>query len=60
MHRQRWLDFVQEERLDALWDQFPEPARNEAKKHYSRLMARMLIKRLEAKRAKEARDESSR
>lgn len=58
MHRQRWLEFVQQELLETLWDQFPEEARRQSTEHYARLLVRMLAKRLEEQRSKEPTDET--
>ena len=59
MYKQRWLDFVQQELLEALWDRFPEEVRREVGEHYGRLMARMLAERVHTKgRSKEESNES--
>lgn len=50
MYQQWWLDFVQQELLEALWDRFPEESRREVTDHYARLMARMLAGRVQSQR----------
>jgi len=52
------LEFVQQELLETLWDQFPEEARRQSTEHYGRLLARMLAQRLEEQRSKEPTDET--
>jgi len=58
MDKQRWLDFVQQELLEALWERFPEEARGEATRHYARLMARMLAGRVHFARHGHTQEES--
>ena len=58
MFKQRRLEFVEEEWLEALWERFPEPARGEVTEQYARLMARTLVQRIRMLRTKqEAGDE---
>jgi len=58
MPEQKWLAFIEEERLTALWEGFPEAARREVTERYARLMAQMLAARVrKATGVKEASDE---
>ena len=58
MFKQRRLEFVEEEWLEALWERFPEQARREVTEQYARLMARTLVQRIRMLRTKqEAGDE---
>ena len=58
MAEQRWLAFIEKERLEGLWEGFPEPARREVTQRYARLMAQMLAARVrQATGVKEAGDE---
>lgn len=63
MIKQRRLAFFEQEGLEALWEQLPEPARREATQHYARLMARASVERIRALRTsqknREVSDESS-
>ena len=43
MHKQRTLPLTDEVALDCLWEQFPEPNRQELVTLYARLMARVAI-----------------
>ncbi len=47
MDKQLWLEFIEQESLEALWEGFPEQAREEVTQRYARLMAQMLAGRLE-------------
>lgn len=59
MFKQKWLGFIEAERLERLWEEFPEPARREVTQHYARLMARKAVQRIRAlKDEQEAGDES--
>lgn len=60
MFKQRWLEFIETERLERLWEAFPEPARRDVTQHYARLMARKTVQRIQAlKKKQEAGDESN-
>ncbi len=60
MQKQQWLEFIEQEDLEALWEGFPEPARTQVTQRYARLMAQMLAARVgKATLEKEAGDESS-
>jgi len=48
MVKQQWLAFLEEERLERLWDGFPEPARHEVVQQYARLMGRAAVERIRA------------
>ena len=50
MMKQRCLAFLNQESLEALWERFPEPAREEVTQHYARLMARASVERIRALR----------
>ena len=51
--KQRCLAFLEQESLEALWERFPEPAREEVTQHYARLMARASVARIRALRKNE-------
>ena len=51
MMKQQRLAFVEQECLETLWEQFPEPARDEVTRQVARLMARALVARIRALRA---------
>lgn len=58
MFKQRWLELFEPERLERLWEGFPEQARREVTHQYARLMARTSVRRIRALRKKqEAGDE---
>jgi len=60
MPKQLWLEFIEQEGLEALWEGFPETARREVTELYARLMAQRLAARVQqAKGAKEVGDEPS-
>ena len=62
MIKQRRLAFLEAECLEALWEQFPEPARSEVTQHYARLMARASVEQIRAlktNKKREVGDESS-
>ncbi len=60
MHKQLWLELIEQEGLEALWEGFPEQARTEVTQRYARLMAQMLAARVsQATLEKEACDEPS-
>ena len=60
MHKQLWLEFIEQEDREALWEGFPEAARTEVTQQYARLMAQILAAHVgQAKGEKEARDEPS-
>jgi len=63
MIKQRRLAFLETEGLEALWEQFPEPARHEVTRNYARLMAHASVARIRALRTnhknREVDDESS-
>ncbi len=50
MMKQRCLTFLEQECLEALWERFPEQAREEVTQHYARLMARASVERIRALR----------
>ena len=56
MRKQMWLEFIEQEGLEALWAGFPEQARSEVTELYARLMAQILAERVSS--AKEVCDES--
>jgi hypothetical protein len=56
MHKQMWLEFIEQEGLEELWAGFPEQARCEVTEFYARLMAQILAERVIS--AKEGCDES--
>jgi hypothetical protein len=58
MPKQLWLDLIEQENLEALWEGFPEEARSEVTQQYARLMAQILAARVQrGKSAKEVGDE---
>ncbi len=63
MFKQRWLEFLEPERLERLWEGFPEQARREVTQHYARLMAHASVAQIRALRTneknREVSDESS-
>ena len=54
MIKQRRLAFLEQECLEALWERFPEQAREEVTQHYARLLARASVERIRALRKNEA------
>ena len=59
MFKQKWLEFIESERLEELWEDFPEAARCEVTQHYARMMARKTVQRIrELRKKREAGDES--
>ncbi len=50
MMKQQRLAFLEQECLETLWEQFPEPARDEVTRQVSRLMARALVAQIRALR----------
>lgn len=50
MFKQKWLEFLERQSLEELWEQFPEPARRDVTHHYARLMARASVRRIRALR----------
>jgi hypothetical protein len=60
MHKQLWLEFIEQAGVEALWEGFPEKARREVTEHYARLMAqRLAARRGQARTEKEGGDEPS-
>ena len=60
MPKQLWLEFIEQEDIEALWEGFPEQARPEVTQQYARLMAQRLAARVQqGKGAKEVGDEPS-
>jgi hypothetical protein len=57
MPRQRWLPLGGQEVLEALWEQFPPPSRQQAVKLYARLVTRWAGLSAAAARSKEVTDE---
>ncbi|MFL7811534.1 MAG: hypothetical protein AB8I80_23040 [Anaerolineae bacterium] len=58
MPKQLWLELIEQENLEALWEGFPEEARSEVTQQYARLMAQILAARVRrGKSAKEVGDE---
>ena len=57
MIKQRRLAFLEQEDLETLWEQFPQPAREEVTQHYARLMARASVERIRVLRKNEAKRE---
>ncbi len=51
MMKQQRLALLEQECLETLWEQFPEPARNEVTRQVARLMARASVARIRALRA---------
>jgi uncharacterized protein (DUF1697 family) len=60
MFKQRCLVFLESERWETLWAQFPEQARREVTQQCARLMARALIERIRALRTKRETDDEPR
>ena len=56
MHKQMWLEFIEQEHLEGLWAGFPGQACSEVTELYARLMAQILAKRVIS--AKKVCDES--
>lgn len=50
MMKQQRLAFLEQEYLETLWQQFPEPARDEVTRQVARLMARALVAQIRALR----------
>jgi hypothetical protein len=50
MMKQQRLAFLEQECLETLWEQFPEPARDEVTRQVARLMARALVAQIRALR----------
>jgi hypothetical protein len=50
MMKQQRLAFLEQECLETLWEQFPEPARDEITQQVARLMARALVAQIRALR----------
>jgi hypothetical protein len=50
MMKQQRLAFLEQECLETIWEQFPEPARNELTRQVARLMARALVAQIRALR----------
>jgi hypothetical protein len=59
MIRQKQLAFLEQEGHEALWERFPELARQEVTQHYARLMARASVTRIRALRTNETKREVS-
>jgi hypothetical protein len=60
MPKQLWLEFIEQDPVEALWEGFPEKARSEVTQQYARLMAQRLAARVQqGKGAKEVGDEPS-
>lgn len=60
MHRQLWLECIEQEDAQRLWERFPEQARAEVTQQYARLMVQWLVKLVQqAKRVPEVGDEPS-
>ena len=51
MIEQKWLAFLEQECLEALWETFPKHARDEVTRQLARLMARASVARIRALRA---------
>ena len=51
MMKQQRLALLEQECLETLWEQFPEPARDEVTRQVARLMARALVAQIRALRA---------
>lgn len=51
MHKQLWLEFIEQESFEALREGFPEQARSEVTQQYARLLAQMLAARVSEARA---------
>jgi len=50
MMKQQRLAFPEQEYLETLWQQFPEPVRDELTRQVARLMARALVAQIRALR----------
>jgi len=50
MMKQQRLAFLEQECLEMIWEQFPEPARDELTRQVARLMARALVAQIRALR----------
>ena len=50
MMKQQRLAFLEQECLETIWEQFPEPARDEVTRQVARLMARALVAQIRALR----------
>jgi len=60
MPKQLWLEFIEQENIEALWEGFPEQARTQVTQQYAQLMAQRLAARVQqGKSAKEVGDEPS-
>jgi len=60
MQKQLWLELIEQENIEALWEGFPEKARTEVAQQYARLMAQRLAAQVhQAKGTKEVGDEPS-
>jgi hypothetical protein len=60
MPKQLWLEFIEQDHVEALWEGFPEKARSEVTQQYARLIAQRLAARVQqGKGAKEVGDEPS-
>jgi hypothetical protein len=60
MPKQLWLDFIEQENIEALREVFPEKARTQVTQQYAQLMAKRLAARVQqGKGAKEVGDEPS-
>jgi hypothetical protein len=60
MHKQLWLECIEQEDAERLWERFPEQARAELTQQYARLMAQWLVRRVQqAKGMQEVGDEPS-
>ena len=58
MMKQQRLAFLEQECLETLWQQFPEPARDELTRQVARLMARTLVTQIRALRENNNREVS--
>ena len=54
MMKQQRLAFLEQECLETLWQQFPEPARDELTRQVARLMARALVAQIRALRVNDS------
>ena len=60
MPQQLWLEFIEQENIEALWESIPEQARSQVTQQYARLMAQQLAARVQqGKSTKEVGDEPS-
>ena len=55
--KQRQLAIFEQASLEALWDRFPESAREEVTQQYARLMARASVERIRALRTNQKKRE---